>query len=98
MASYLFVMWAGGGNVNPFLGLAELLLDRGHRIGAVAPASLHERLDATGVDIVGAPDGWLATADDAMAAVGEYEPDVVVVDYMLTEALCGAEAAGRPTV
>ena len=28
----------------------------------------------------------------------EYAPDVLVVDYMLTGALCGAERAGRPTV
>jgi UDP:flavonoid glycosyltransferase YjiC (YdhE family) len=96
--SYLFALWAGGGNVNPFLNLAEHLLERGHRVGAVATASIQDRLAAVGIDFVGAPDGWLPDADDLLAAVREYPPDVLVVDYMLTSALCGAERAGRPTV
>ena len=96
--SYLFALWAGGGNVNPFLCLAQHLLDRGHRVGAVATASLQARLAATGVDLVTASDGWLPGADDLLAAVRESAPDVLVVDYMLTSALCGAERAGRPTV
>jgi UDP:flavonoid glycosyltransferase YjiC (YdhE family) len=96
--SYLFAMWAGGGNVNPFLGLAGHLLDRGHRVGALATATLHDRLAEAGIDIVGAPDGWLAGADDLLTAARDYSPDVLVVDYMLTAALCGAERSGRPTV
>jgi hypothetical protein len=91
-------MWAGGGNVNPFLGLAEDLLDRGHRVGAVATTSLHDRRAASGIDPVGAPDSWLPGADDVLRAVSDYSPDVLVIDYMLTAALCGTEAAGRPTV
>ena len=96
--SYLFVMWAGGGNVNPFLGLAEHLRDRGHRVRAVATAALHDRLAGAGIDVVGAPDGWLPGADDLLTAAREHSPDVLVVDYMLTAALCGAERSGRPTV
>jgi UDP:flavonoid glycosyltransferase YjiC (YdhE family) len=91
-------MWAGGGNVNPFLGLAAHLLDRGHRVGAVATATLHDRLAEAGVDVVGAPEGWLPGADDVLTAVRACSPDVLVVDYMLTAALCGAERSGRPTV
>jgi len=98
VTSYLFVMWAGGGNVNPFLGLAGHLLARGHRIGAVAPDSLTGRLGPTGIEPVRAPDGWLAGATDVAAGVEAFAPDVLVVDYMLTGALCGAERAGLPTV
>ena len=96
-AAYLFVAWAGGGNVNPFLGLAEGLLARGHRVRAVATGSLHDRLAAAGIEPVGAPDGWLPEAGDVLAAVDRDPPDALVVDYMLTGALCGAESSGRPT-
>src|SRR5690606_41930097 len=49
-ASWLFALWDGGGNVGPFLCLAEQLLDRGDRVTAVATGSLAERLGALGVD------------------------------------------------
>jgi len=96
--SYLFVMWAGGGNVGPFLCLAERLRARGHAVRAVATAELAARLADAGVDLVGSPEGWLPGAADVVAAADTNPPDVVVVDYMLTDALGGAERLGRPTV
>ena len=96
--SYLWVMWDGGGNVGPFLCLAEHLQAAGHTVRAVAPAGLAERLAEAGVDLVGSPEGSLPGADDVVAAADAHPPDVVVVDYMLTDALGGAEQLGRPTV
>jgi len=96
--SYLFVMWAGGGNVGPFFCLAERLRADGHTVRAVATASLRGRLTDAGVDLVGAPEGWLPGAADVVRAAGAHPPDVVVVDYMLTDALGGAEQVARPTV
>lgn len=97
-ASWLFALWDGGGNVGPFLCLAEQLLDRGDRVTAVATGSLAERLGALGVDHIGVTDAWLPEAEHLLAAVGEASPDALVVDYMLTSALCGAERTGLPVV
>jgi UDP:flavonoid glycosyltransferase YjiC (YdhE family) len=91
-------MWAGGGNAGPFLCLAEHLRAAGHSVRAVATAVLGPRLAGAGVDLVGTPEGWLPGAADVVRAAGEHPPDVVVVDYMLTDALGGAELVGRPTV
>ena len=96
--SYLLAMWDGGGNVGPFLCLAERLRAAGHTVGAVAPAVLAGRLADAGVDLAGSPEGWLPGAADVLAAADACPPDVVVVDYMLTDALGGAERLGRPTV
>jgi UDP:flavonoid glycosyltransferase YjiC (YdhE family) len=91
-------MWDGGGNVGPFLCLAERLRAAGHAVGAVAPGGLAGRLADAGVDLAGSPEGWLPGAADVVAAADACPPDVVVVDYMLTDALGGAERVGRPTV
>jgi UDP:flavonoid glycosyltransferase YjiC (YdhE family) len=96
--SCLLVCWAGGGNVNPFLGLSEQLRQRGYRVGAVATPSLLPRLEAAGIGTTIAAQGWLPNAEDVLAAVQTFSPDVLVVDFMLTHALCGARAAGPPTV
>ena len=96
--SFLCAMWAGGGNVGPFLCLAEHLRARGHAVRAVATSSLAERLAGAGVDLVGAPTGWLPSAADLVAAADRADPDLVVVDYMLTDALGGAEALPCPSV
>jgi UDP:flavonoid glycosyltransferase YjiC (YdhE family) len=96
--TWLMVTWAGGGNVNPFLGLAGHLLARGNRVGALATASLRPRLAAAGIEVVGAADGWLPDADEVGQAVEGFAPDALIVDYMLTGALCGAERSGLPTV
>lgn len=47
--SFLFVLWAGGGNVPPQLALARRLADRGHAVRMLAPAALRERIEAAGV-------------------------------------------------
>lgn len=96
--SCLFVTWAGGGNVGPFLCLAERLRAAGHSVGVVAPAALAGRLAEAGAELVGSPEGWLPGADDVVAAAAAHPPDVIVVDYMLTDALGGAEQIDRPTV
>jgi UDP:flavonoid glycosyltransferase YjiC (YdhE family) len=96
--SCLLVTWAGGGNVNPFLGLARHLITRGYRVGAVATGSLLPRLEGAGIVACGAADGWLPGPEDVDRAIDAFAPDVVVVDYMLTGALCQAERSGLPTV
>lgn len=98
MPRYLCALWAGGGNVGPFLCLAAHLQQRGHEVAAVATTSLASRLSADGVALAGSPDGWLPTAGDLLAAADAHAPDVVIVDYMLTDALCGAEQVEAATV
>jgi UDP:flavonoid glycosyltransferase YjiC (YdhE family) len=92
------VTWAGGGNVNPLLGLAEQLQARGHRLGAVAGSSLGPRLTGSGIEVVAVVDGWLPGAQPVAEAIAAYRPDALVVDYQLTGALSAGEASGLPTV
>jgi MGT family glycosyltransferase len=49
MSSFLFAVWAGGGNVPPQLALARRLLDRGHQVRMLAPAVLRETVEEAGV-------------------------------------------------
>ena len=46
---FLFVLWAGGGNVPPQLTLARRLVERGHRVRMLAPAVLRESIEAAGI-------------------------------------------------
>lgn len=46
---FLFVLWAGGGNVPPQLTLAERMVARGHRVRMLAPAVLREQIEAAGI-------------------------------------------------
>lgn len=94
----LFVLWEGGGNVNPFLGLGAQLLADGHTVGCVATASLSGRLGDAGMPVVQAAGGWLPDGSDLAVGVAAAAPDVIVVDYMLTEVLSAAESTGLPTV
>jgi MGT family glycosyltransferase len=46
---FLFVLWAGGGNVPPQLTLARRMVARGHRVRMLAPAVLREPIEAAGI-------------------------------------------------
>ncbi len=46
---FLFVLWAGGGNVPPQLALARRMVERGHRVRLVAPAVLRESIESAGI-------------------------------------------------
>jgi UDP:flavonoid glycosyltransferase YjiC (YdhE family) len=45
---FLFVMWEGGGNVPPQLGLAGKLVARGQQVRVLTEPSLRRDVDATG--------------------------------------------------
>lgn len=45
---FLFVMWEGGGNVPPQLGLARKLVERGHVVRVLTEPSVEEDVQATG--------------------------------------------------
>ena len=47
---FLFVLWAGGGNVPPQMALARRLADRGHRVRMLAPAVLRGSIEAAGIE------------------------------------------------
>ena len=49
MSSFLFTLWAGGGNVPPQLTLARRLTARGHEVRMLAPAVLRTKVEAAGV-------------------------------------------------
>jgi UDP:flavonoid glycosyltransferase YjiC (YdhE family) len=96
----LFVTRDGGGHVPPVLALAEQLRVRGHVVRAIGTASLAGRFAAAGVDF--SPRPLLAEWDQAALArevrAEAQAADVVISDYLLPGALCGAEAARRPSV
>jgi UDP:flavonoid glycosyltransferase YjiC (YdhE family) len=45
---FLFVMWEGGGNVPPQLGLARKLVARGHQVRVLTEPSVRQDVRATG--------------------------------------------------
>jgi MGT family glycosyltransferase len=47
--TFLFVVWAGGGNVPPQLTLARRLLARGNAVRMLAPAALRDRIEEAGL-------------------------------------------------
>jgi UDP:flavonoid glycosyltransferase YjiC (YdhE family) len=46
---FLFVLWAGGGNVPPQLAIARRLVARGNHVRMLAPAVLRESIEAAGI-------------------------------------------------
>ncbi len=84
------------------LAIGRRLLDRGHTVRVLGSADLLTRFEAEGIAFAGRAEDreWDqgATADDVVAEVKRAATDAVVVDYMQPGALCGAEAAGIPTV
>lgn len=101
-ARILFVTWDGGGNVPPVLALAGRLASRGHAVSVLGSASLAERVEAEGILFTGRlpAQEWDPTAQalDVAAAARRDAVDLVVVDYMLPGALCGAAGTGLPVV
>ncbi|MDH3707416.1 MAG: glycosyltransferase [Acidimicrobiia bacterium] len=98
----LFVTWNGGGNVTPVLALARGLLARGTEVTVLGEPSMAHRFADTGVHFLPCDERGLwdppATAAEVHEACTSLSPDVVVIDYMMPTALCGAEAAGVTTV
>src|SRR5207302_1580084 len=80
---FLFVTWAGGGNVQPLAALGTQLLARGHRVRVLAPSELGPRFEADGIACRDLRFGDLrAVADDVIAEAGPEATDVIVADYM----------------
>jgi UDP:flavonoid glycosyltransferase YjiC (YdhE family) len=52
MSRYLFVLWDGGGNVPPQLGIVSRLVARGHDVRVLADPSLEHDIAATGATCV----------------------------------------------
>jgi len=60
MGRFLFVTWAGGGNVPPVLALAASLGDRGHEVTVLGPRSIEAGVRAEGARFVARDlDLWL---------------------------------------
>ena len=83
----MFATWLGGGNVNPVLGLTEALRADGHDVSALATSFLGDRLREAGISVLDPPAGYLAEGADLARAVDAVDPDLVVVDFMLTLSL-----------
>jgi MGT family glycosyltransferase len=98
---FLFVTWAGGGNVNPVLALGARLRRRGHEVRVLGPPEqLRERFEAEGIAYHAHRAGskWTAGLCDDVLAEARREPtDAIIVDYMQPAALCAAEHSGLPT-
>ena len=97
---FLFATWDGGGNVPPVLALAARLQARGHSVRAVGSDTLATRFAHAGVDYVARDPvhEWDQAAIAVDVAREAVTADVVVSDFMLPGALCGAESGGRPNV
>jgi MGT family glycosyltransferase len=98
---FLFVTWAGGGNVPPLIALGQRLRERGHRVRVLGPAALAERIANAGLAFRAyrAEGAWReGLGDDVIAEARRQPTDIAVIDYMQPFALCGAEAAGIPWV
>src|SRR3954463_5085257 len=52
VSRYLFVLWDGGGNVPPQLGIVSRLVARGHDVRVLAEPSLEPDVTATGASFV----------------------------------------------
>lgn len=50
--TYLFVTWEGGGNIPPVLGLAQRLVERGHRVRILSEPCLQKSIDAIGAEFI----------------------------------------------
>jgi MGT family glycosyltransferase len=95
-ARFLFVTWPGGGNIQPFLCLAARLMERGHTVTVLGTNStlLARNFESRGIVYHAAPDDEML--QPVLDEVQREPPDVLVVDYMLPDALCAAERTGRP--
>lgn len=98
MADALFVLWDGGGNVNPVLALGSRLVAAGHQVSAMAPERLAPRFTDAGFGAFTALAGWWPGPDEVLAAIESERPDVVVVDFMAPDALCAALSTAVPVV
>jgi MGT family glycosyltransferase len=98
---FLFVTWAGGGNVNPVLALGARLRGRGHEVRVLGPPDgLRERFESEGLAYHAHRPGaeWTAQLCEDVLAEAQREPtDAIIVDYMQPAALCAAERSGLPT-
>jgi UDP:flavonoid glycosyltransferase YjiC (YdhE family) len=83
---FLFVLWAGGGNVPPQLGIARRLVARGHRVRMLAPAVLRDSVEAAG--IVFEPYGVTPEHDES-------DPTRSIVRDFEARTMLGAVAAAR---
>jgi UDP:flavonoid glycosyltransferase YjiC (YdhE family) len=69
MSSFLFAVWAGGGNVPPQLALARRLVGRGHQVRMLAPAVLQANVQEAGIifePYVSTPEHDEATAQSSL--------------------------------
>lgn len=100
MARIGFVTWAGGGNVTPAVTIGRRLRTAGHEVFVIGPMSVGERVSSAGLDFVprAVPDQWdvEVMATSVRDLLTTHAHDVAIVDYMLSGAICGAEATGRP--
>lgn len=132
MKRILMVMFEGGGNVPPQLGIARELLSRGHRVRILGDRALAEDVAKIGAEFSGwrtaphqhfrskeslvrdweakSPIGALkkistammfgpapAYARDTLDEIAGFDPDALVVDFMMMGAAVAAEKSGRPT-
>lgn len=101
----LFVLWWGGGNVNPSLAFANRLADAGHTVTFAAPKRLWDAINAEGhsfhdglAPVMDGKAAWTADAGTDVTAAASGETDVVIVDYMLAKVIAATTEAGLPTV
>ncbi len=94
---FLIVTWAGGGTVQPAVGLARRLIARGHSVRVLAPRPLRERLEAVGCAFRPFP-AVLEWDPSKGRAYGDQEEQfkAILVGHLLAEAVL-TEVQAQPT-
>jgi MGT family glycosyltransferase len=83
-STFLFALWAGGGNVPPQLNLARRLAEGRHRVRVLAPAVLRERIETAGLEF----ESYQNTPEH-----DESDPELSVIrDFELRSPIAAAKA------
>lgn len=89
---FLFVMWEGGGTVAPELGVAQALIERGHRVTVLADDSIEAEATAIGARFVGykrAPNRRSKHADDDVVREWECDDPAEIGARYIDRIFCG---------
>lgn len=90
--TFLFVLWEGGGNVPPILGLAHSMVERGHRVLVISDPCNGTEARAAGCEFISytrAPHRYSKSADTTLVKDYETANPIKGFQIFLDEIACG---------